>query len=402
MTRPAHAGRVLAVNLPGVRTVDGVRLSLWRAVSLFRIATLAVCIFLITRWQPIYARPGIAVAAGVGMVVVTAALSWLAVLGRAHRFWVVAADVVVTIGLTLLTIPAQTDAQQHGGMVTITTIWAAGPTIEAAFLAGPIGGLVAAVLQFAAAAYIVDDWHGRTLYSGVLLLITGVVVGYVARLAVRAEEHLRAAAAAQAALAERERLARSIHDGVLQVLGLVHRTGRDAGAEWTVIAEEAGRQEAALRGLITSRPTVTGSTLDLADELRGLRGDRVTVSTPGSPVLVPASVGGEVRDAVRAALQNVTAHAGADAQAWVLLETEVGELRVTVRDDGTGFGPDRLAAAEQDGRLGVAGSIRGRIVQLGGRCTIDSAPGEGTTLRAIFPVLRAEEEDLAEPHHIEE
>ena len=71
---------------------------------------------------------------------------------------------------------------------------------------------------------------------------------------VRTEHELAEAVAAQAALAERERLARSIHDGVLQVLGLVHRTGRDAGGRWAELATEAATQEAALRALITSRP----------------------------------------------------------------------------------------------------------------------------------------------------
>ena len=61
--------------------MTGIRLSLWRAVSLFRIITLALCIFLITRWQPLYDRPGIAGLAGVLMVVWTACLCWLAVPG---------------------------------------------------------------------------------------------------------------------------------------------------------------------------------------------------------------------------------------------------------------------------------------------------------------------------------
>ena len=135
-----------------------------------------------------------ALLAAAGMVVVTATVGWLAVRGRAHRPAVVGADVLATVGLTLLTIPAQTTAQQHGGMVTLTTIWAAGPTIEAAFLAGPLGGMVVAVIQFAGSAYVADTWQGRNLYSGVLLLVTGTVVGFVARLATRAEQELRVAA----------------------------------------------------------------------------------------------------------------------------------------------------------------------------------------------------------------
>jgi len=358
--------------------VDGVRLSLWRAVSLFRIAGLAVTVFLITRWQPIYARPGVATLAAVAMIVVTAALGWLAVLGQAHRRSIVLADVVVTAAITLLTIPAQTTAQQHGGMVTLTTIWGAAPTIEAAFLAGPLGGLAAALVQFAVTTAISDTWHGRTLYSGVLLVVTGVVVGYVARLAVRAEAELRNAAGAQAALAERERLAREIHDGVLQVLGLVGRGGDDP------VASEARRQEAALRALITSSPGEDASSLDLADALRALRTDSVTVSAPDRLVL-PRPLATALRDAVRAALHNVERHAGAGARAWVFAEEDATDLRVTVRDDGAGFAPGRLDDAQRDGRFGVAHSIRGRVADVGGTTTITSAPGEGTTIEMTVP-----------------
>jgi signal transduction histidine kinase len=365
--------------------VDGARLSLWRAVTLFRVSTLAVCIFLIVRWQPIYARPGVAVATGAAMAVWTAALCWSGLRGRAHHVSAVLADVVVTAGLTLLTIPAQTPDQQHGGMVTLTTIWAAGPTIEAAFVLGPLGGMVAAGIQYAVSAYVADQLAGRTLYSGVLLLLTGAVIGYVAYLAVRAEEQIRAASAAQASLAERERLARSIHDGVLQLLGLVHRNGREAGDDWAAIADQAADQEAALRALITSEPPPVVGRHDLAADLRGLRSGRVTVSTPADQVALPAEIAVEIRDAVRAALHNVAAHAGDEAHAWVLLESLHDALRVTVRDDGVGFDTARFEEAQRIRRLGVDRSIRGRIADLGGRCTITSAPGAGTEIEMIVP-----------------
>jgi signal transduction histidine kinase len=389
-TRPAPAGRVLRVNVRPVRPqlpVTGVRLSLWRAVSLFRVATLAVCLFLIVRWQPLYERPGVALATGAAMLALTAAVGWLGIRGRAHRPAVVLTDVIMTVGLTLLTIPAQTATQRHGGMVTLTTIWAAGPTIEAAFLAGPLGGAVTAVVQFAASAGVAETGHGRTLYSGVLLLLTGIVVGYVARLAVRAEDELRVAAAAQAEVAERERLARSIHDGVLQVLGLVHRQGRAAGGQWTSIAAAAAEQEAALRSLITSpgRTETAAGELDLADGLRRLGSALVTVSVPGTPVVVDRSTGTEVQAAVQAALQNVAVHAGDGARAWVLLEALPDELRVTIRDDGTGMAPGRVEAAGAEGRIGLARSVRGRIVDLGGRCSVRSAPGDGTEIELVIP-----------------
>jgi hypothetical protein len=48
-------------------------------------------------------------------------------------------------------------------------------------------------------------------------------------------------------------------------------------------------------------------------------------------------------------------------KAWVLVEDEPAEVTVSVRDEGPGIAAERLAQAEEQGRLGVAQSIRGRI-----------------------------------------
>ena len=61
-------------------------------------------------------------------------------------------------------------------------------------------------------------------------------------------------------------------------------------------------------------------------------------------------------------------------------------MTVTVRDEGRGIAPDRLAQAERQGRLGVAQSIRGRIADLGGQVRITSAPGEGTEIEMTVPL----------------
>jgi len=362
-------------------------LSLWRAEVVFRVVTLVICLFLIVKWQPIYRHAGVALAVGAAMIVVTAGGSWLALRARAHNVPFVLADVIVTAGLTALTAGAQTPIQLHGQMLTLTTIWAAGPTIEAAFVLGPVGGLFAAAVQFVVSALLAQTWQGRTLNSAVLLLIVGAVVGFVARVAVRAENELRSAASLQAAVAERERLARPIHDGVLQLLALVSRTGRDADDPWGTLAQAAGEQEAALRSLLTtSTPTVIDlARRDLGEDLRALRSPRVTVSTPAERVQLPAQQATEVSHAVRAALANVATHAGDGAHAWVLLESGTDDVRITVRDDGVGMPAGRLDDAEREGRLGIAQSVRGRIRELGGTCTVTSAPGEGTSFEIVVP-----------------
>jgi len=95
-------------------------------------------------------------------------------------------------------------------------------------------------------------------------------------------------------------------------------------------------------------------------------------------VLLPAATAQELLAAVVEALHNVRHHVGEDADAWILVESTPDEVVVTVRDDGPGILPERLAAAESEGHLGIAQSIIGRLRDVGGTAIINSAPGEGT------------------------
>jgi signal transduction histidine kinase len=192
----------------------------------------------------------------------------------------------------------------------------------------------------------------------------------------------RAAATAR----ERTKLARAVHDGVLQVLALVKRHGSELGGQGGELAALAGEQEVALRSLLASG---TGVRRDGAEDLRGplqaLASPAIDVATPAQPVVLPVHAAAELTAAVRAALDNVRRHAGPGARAWVLVEDESGGVRVTVRDDGVGFPPQRLVDAAEAGRLGVAQSMRGRISDCGGTTTITSGPGEGTEVEFWVP-----------------
>ena len=180
--------------------------------------------------------------------------------------------------------------------------------------------------------------------------------------------------------------------GVLQVLSYVHRRGAEIGGPAAELGRLSGEQEEILRGLVNrdaragsvGAPDSTGASRDTSADLVGLvdltaalsslRGRTVTVSTPGHPVEVSAHAAGELIGAVRAALDNVTRHAGDTAHAWVLLEDEGAQLVVTVRDDGVGVTAERLTAAATEQRMGVAQSIVGRLADLGG--TASGGPGD--------------------------
>jgi signal transduction histidine kinase len=92
-----------------------------------------------------------------------------------------------------------------------------------------------------------------------------------------------------------------------------------------------------------------------------------------------------VAAAVSAALDNVAKHCDPGTKVWVLVEDEPAEVTVSVRDDGCGIPPERLVQAEEQGRLGVAQSIRGRIADLHGTVRITSAPGQGTEVEMTIP-----------------
>jgi signal transduction histidine kinase len=162
------------------------------------------------------------------------------------------------------------------------------------------------------------------------------------------------------------------------VLAHVRRRGGELGGDAAELAILAGEQETALRALVSSAPAASEDGMaDLAARLKVLETDRVAVSAPATPVLVPAVVATELAAAVREALVNVEQHAGAGAKAWVLLEDLGTEIVVSVRDDGVGIEPGRMAEAEREGRMGIARSLRGRLAELGGTITLETAPGEG-------------------------
>jgi signal transduction histidine kinase len=252
---------------------------------------------------------------------------------------------------------------------------------------GVIAAAVVAVPDLALRGVFAQRATHVTVNGTVLLFMAGIVVGHVARLGVQAEARLAQAIELEAATRERERLARRIHDSVLQVLTLVQRRGGELGGEAAELGRLAGEQEAALRALIgvPDLAADAGGPADLSRLLQGYSSMTVTVSAPATPVRLPARTAREIQAAVGAALDNVRRHCGPDARAWVLVEDAGRCVTVSIRDDGPGFSPDRPAQAATDGRLGIAQSIRGRIRDLGGTVAITSAPGQGTEIEMSVP-----------------
>jgi signal transduction histidine kinase len=265
--------------------------------------------------------------------------------------------------------------------------------------AGPLAALLTAGgLQTVQVTYLRDGLpessylnpvHHLTT-SAVLLLVAGAAIGglgFAHLLASRRAERKQAEQIRrEAAAAERDRLARPIHDGVLQVLAMVQRQGAESGDRDSQLATLAAEQEVALRRLLSGAVDPPGGPRqDLRLRLQALASPAVAVAAPADTVLLSARTVVELTAAVQAALDNVRRHAGPGAQTWILLEDEGDGVRVSIRDDGVGFPPERLAEAADTGRLGVAQSMRGRIADLGGTTAIHSRPGEGTEVEFWVP-----------------
>ena len=381
---------------------------LWRALTAYRLLTLGYAVLLAAVGREKYERPWVAVAYLAVMAVWTlVTLPKVAGAARCTKRFL-GADLVVALTGILLTPLADFDAQHVDGP-TLPSIWTAGSVLAFAIKGGWRWAAFAST--FVAVANIVERGHPSrdTLHNVLLVWVASIAIGYVVEVARASERTLARALEIEAATRERERLARDIHDSVLQVLAMVQRRGSALGGEAAELGRMAGEQEVALRTLVSSGlvPTTRVSedaadgavvrTVEIDDEGAGgadcdLRtllaphaGSRVSFAEPGAPVLLPPEAARELAAAVGAALDNVRVHAGQDAQTWILVEDEPDEVIVTVRDDGPGIPEGRLAQAEGEGRLGVALSIRGRLRDLGGTAALISVPGQGTEVELKVP-----------------
>jgi signal transduction histidine kinase len=296
-----------------------------------------------------------------------------------HRGRYAIADLVVTAAVMGTTVLVQSPAQIAADAPVMGSIWTPGAVLALALAFGMRGGLAGAV-AISVVLLAISATYRTEIGDIQLLVLVGLTIGFASSVLRRSAERLRRAIASEAAMQERERLARAVHDGVLQVLGLLRRRGAELGGEAGTLGALAGEQEYALRALLTTGPAPVGThgERDLAAALRVLATERTTVSTPAHPVELPAHAADELVAVVGAALANVDRHVGPDALAWVLVEDTGDEVEISVRDEGPGIPDGRLAAAEDEGRIGVARSMQGRVRDLGGEIRCETGPGQGT------------------------
>lgn len=207
--------------------------------------------------------------------------------------------------------------------------------------------------------------------------------------------------AALRVVAERERIGRDLHDGVIQGLYAVGlsleevaelvEAGRpdDVVARVDAAIDAIHRSIGEIRGFIIGlRPGLQDSDLlggvaALIDDLRLSSTIELETDLSVDPALVanlPPATRGELLHLVREALSNIARHSRA-SQARIALRDAGGELVLEIRDNGVGFDP---AAPARDGHHGLL-NLRQRAAAAGGRLELDTMPGTGTRLVVHVP-----------------
>lgn len=206
-----------------------------------------------------------------------------------------------------------------------------------------------------------------------------------------------------AALAERNRIARDLHDSIKQHIFGINASAAAARAYWQ--RENLERARAAVEDIERSAQGAQVEMQALLQQLRpaplenisllealhtqaqalGFRtGAQVQVelaALPEQDCLVPGTQEAIFR-LIQEAFANIARHARART-VWLALRTVEQELCITVRDDGQGFDPARVRSG-----MGLS-NLRERTRALHGSVEISSQPGQGTTVLITIPLLEA-------------
>jgi signal transduction histidine kinase len=196
---------------------------------------------------------------------------------------------------------------------------------------------------------------------------------------------------------DRERIAKELHDGVVQSLfavGMALQAGQDLITDPAAVGkrlqESVGQIDDVIRDLRnyifglgpagTADRELDRALNALADEFR--RGSdvaiRVEVDPEAASIATPHAA--DLVQVAREAISNAVRHAHPQTLS-VTLALEGKEVVLEVDDDGRGFDPETIVT----GGRGLA-SLRERAAALGGRLEITSSSGDGTAVRAHVPV----------------
>jgi len=201
---------------------------------------------------------------------------------------------------------------------------------------------------------------------------------------------------------ERKRISRELHDEIGQTLTAINVRLATLQKEATVNTKGLRRKIASTRRLLETslnivhrfarrlRPALLDD-LGLIPALHSYMRDftkRTCIPIHVKAVAAVENLNNERRTVLyrvaQEALTNVARHANASL-VKVSLQVLKGVVRMDIHDNGKSFQVERVLSAHKTRRLGVLG-MRERLEMVGGSLTVESAPGEGTTIRARVPL----------------
>jgi len=198
-----------------------------------------------------------------------------------------------------------------------------------------------------------------------------------------------------ALLEDRERIAKELHDGVIQALFAVGMglegtsmvaTDPQVSERINAAVEELDHVIRDLRNYIFGlRPGILADReLDtalraLGEEFQAKTGVVTIVEIDFEIAALLASVASEVVQLTREALSNVGRHARA-ATCRVSLRREAAAALLEIDDDGSGFEPSTVRRGQ-----GLA-NLEARATNIRGKASVTSDPGKGTTVRVELPL----------------
>lgn len=250
-----------------------------------------------------------------------------------------------------------------------------------AFAAGTGWALVLAGAEFvivvAGAVAVGPVDVGDLTRTGLTLLVTAWVVGWVMASLRTSDAQRREAEEARVRAEERAALAAGLHDSAIQTLVVLRQQADDPDQ----VRALARRQERELRSLVADRGGDASGLVarleavaDDVEDLHGLHVERVFLGDADAGTGVEAAVG-----ATKELLTNVARHADTD-RAHLFAEVGTDTITVTVRDRGAGF--DTASIPEG---TGLTRSVRDRVTGVGGEVRIRSNRGQGTDVELVVP-----------------
>jgi len=297
-----------------------------------------------------------------------------------------------------------------GGTATPFFVFYSFPIISAGSRYGIQGGLVTALggivlYGFVRFGFVWESLLGidRFIVRSVYLAALAYFVGFLSEFESKQNQRLLAlskTAGEVAAMAERRRITRDVHDGLLQTLATqilrfeicrrqLVNSPQELDTELRSMEEDTRNSMKVIRQFLSGKEVKsfpTGMLLEkLKEDLKFLRdglGLRVVLEAVPPELNLSEAVEQDLYLMLREGLMNIARHSHASHADVTLTQTE-SEIRGSLADDGVGFEPNE----KLNGRGVGLTSMKERIEQLGGELVIQSSPGSGARVSFVLPFV---------------